>query len=341
MSDARRHAAILQRLLAERSGYATEIDGAGRRRPSKIAAPGGRRLDPRSQAGRPTASPTPINWSKWKDFQPISPDVAVCNDCLREMLDPADRRFRYPFINCTNCGPRFTIIKDIPYDRPATTMASFVMCPDCAREYADPSDRRFHAQPVACPVCGPAVWLETVGQVAPTGTRIAAGPAAIGEARRLLAGGKILAVKGLGGFHLACDATNAAAVAELRRRKLRVDKPFAVMFPDSEAVREHCDVAPGELGAARIDCQADRLAPSQVVQLIARERLREQHWLGTILPYTPLHHLLLEREAGFPGRAGDDQRQSQRRTYRCGERQKLVSGSRGLADAFLMHDRDI
>ena len=167
-------------------------------------------------------------------YQPVSPDVCVCEDCLREFTTPDDRRFLYPFINCTNCGPRFTIIKDIPYDRPETTMSSFPMCSDCQAEYEDPRDRRFHAQPIACPACGPHIWLQSDNlQIAldeenPVNV--------IRNAQVLLQEGKILAVKGLGGFHLACDATNEEAVAELRKRKRRIDKPYAVMFPDIETI---------------------------------------------------------------------------------------------------------
>ncbi|HTX93109.1 MAG TPA: carbamoyltransferase HypF [Anaerolineales bacterium] len=268
-------------------------------------------------------------------FQPISPDVSICEDCLRELFDPSDRRYRYPFINCTNCGPRFTIITDIPYDRPNTTMAPFAMCPDCASEYADPLDRRFHAQPVACPVCGPQVWLETSA-----GERLSGKDDAILAARRALADGRILAIKGLGGFHLACDATNAAAVEELRRRKLRVDKPFALMLPDLAAVEMNCFVS-----AAERELLSSR--PRPIVLLRRRPESRivpevapRQASCGVMLPYTSLHYLLLHPdELSLPGLVMTSGNLSEEpiATDNAEARLRLAS----LADFFLMHDRDI
>jgi hydrogenase maturation protein HypF len=267
-------------------------------------------------------------------FQPISPDVSVCPDCLRELFDPNDRRYRYPFINCTNCGPRFTIIQDIPYDRPKTTMAPFEMCPACAAEYHDPLDRRFHAQPVACPDCGPQVWLETDGLPEHNAEN------AIIETRWLLAQGKIVAVKGLGGFHLACDAANLDAVSELRRRKLRVDKPFALMFPDLETVEKHCT-----LNDAERELLLSRERP--IVILIKRPDSRivaevapGQSTLGVMLPYTPLHYLLLERQSGFPEAlvmTSGNLSEEPIATDNAEAREHLAS----LADAFLMHNREI
>ncbi len=272
-------------------------------------------------------------------FQPISPDVAICDDCLHEMLDPENRRFRYPFINCTNCGPRFTIIKDIPYDRPNTTMAGFDMCDDCAREYRDPRDRRFHAQPIACPVCGPRVWLEpaTADGAAP---RLAEEDAAILEARRLLADGKIVAVKGLGGFHLACEATRADSIQELRRRKLRVDKPFAVMLPDIDAVRAECYLSNSETALLQSVARPIVLLRRRPDSRISMEIAPGQDWVGVMLPYTPLHHLLLEQGRGFPEAlvmTSGNLSEEPIATDNGDARRRLAP----LSDALLMHDRDI
>ncbi len=275
-------------------------------------------------------------------FQPISPDVAICDDCLRELFDPTDRRYRYPFINCTNCGPRFTIIQDIPYDRPKTTMSRFPMCPDCAREYADPTDRRFHAQPVACPVCGPRVWLERRSEAGPQ--RVAGVEDAIHQARELLLSGQIVAVKGLGGFHLACDATSSEAVGELRRRKLRVDKPFALMMLDMRTVEAHCFVDEAERELLRSTARPIVLLRRRPGSSIAREVAPGQDWIGVMLPYTPLHYLLFAdaldgSQSMLPPLVMTSGNLSEEPIATDNEeaRERLSL----LADAFLMHDRDI
>ncbi len=272
-------------------------------------------------------------------FQPISPDVAICPDCLRELFDPSDRRYRYPFINCTNCGPRFTIIRDIPYDRPKTTMADFEMCGACSSEYNDPSDRRFHAQPVACARCGPHLWLEMPEK---DGRQPSAGddPAVIRQARQWLMEGKILAIKGLGGFHLACDATNPAAVTELRRRKGRVDKPFALMMPDEQAVRRHALVDEDGLKIMRAAQSPILILERRPDSQTAAEVSPGQHTLGIMLPYTPLHYLIMEREAGFTDAlvmTSANFSEEPIATMNDEARARLAN----LADAFLMHNRDI
>lgn len=218
----------------------------------------------------------------------VSPDVATCNDCLAEFDDPADRRYRHPFITCTNCGPRFTIITGLPYDRPATTMAAFPLCSDCAREYGDPGDRRFHAQPIACPNCGPSLCLTTPA------TDPQYGEEALAGALGMLRAGGILAVKGLGGFHLVCDATDEAAVTTLRKRKDRGDKPFAVMAADLETARRMTEVDQVEAalltGHRRPIVLLRRLPAATVAAAVAPGNPD----LGVMLPYTPLHRLLFE-----------------------------------------------
>ncbi len=216
-----------------------------------------------------------------------SPDVATCDDCLRELADPLDRRYRHPFITCTNCGPRFTIITRLPYDRAATTMAGFAMCEACRREYDDPADRRFHAQPIACHDCGPT--LELVGDGPP-----AVREDALSRARDLLAGGLIVAVKGLGGYHLACDARNETAVAELRRRKRRGDKPFAVMMRDAQVAHELVTMDGAERRLLTGHRKPIVLLPRAGTDRLAPSVAPGHPDLGLMVPYTPLHVLLLE-----------------------------------------------
>ena len=262
----------------------------------------------------------------------ISPDIAICADCLRELFDPSDRRHRYPFINCTNCGPRFTIVPNIPYDRPHTSMARFKMCPACQAEYDDPSNRRFHAQPNGCWRCGPRLdlWDRKGRNVS------ASNP--IGEAATGLDAGLVVAMKGLGGFHLAVDATNPAAVALLRRRKRRVEKPFAVMVPDLATAEAICEVDDAAARALQLpQCPIvllPRKTPSSVVDQVAPGN-RE---LGIFLPYTPLHHLLFAEDR-FPALVMTSGNVSEE-PIAINNREAIERLS-GLADYFLVHNRDI
>ena len=267
-------------------------------------------------------------------YQLISPDIATCPDCLRELLDPADRRYRYPFTNCTNCGPRFTIIADIPYDRPLTTMRDFVMCPQCQAEYDDPLDRRFHAQPNACPVCGPHVWLVPSPQLE---TLKPEADDVIAQAARLLQAGAILAIKGLGGFHLACDATDEAAVRTLRERKKRPAKPLAVMMATLEEVKQHCWVSEEEerlLTSPQCPIVLLQWRPESNISRLVAPR---NNYLGVMLPYTPLHHILL-RDVGRPlvMTSGNLSEEPIAR-----DNDEALRRLAHLADYFLLHNRDI
>ncbi len=262
----------------------------------------------------------------------VLPDIATCPDCLREIRDPHDRRYRYPFTNCTNCGPRFTIIHRLPYDRPNTSMEGFTLCPACRAEYEDPRDRRFHAQPTACPDCGPrlARW-DGAGRV------LATRHDALRQTAAAIRAGCVVAVKGLGGFHLVVDARNDAAVRELHHRKQRREKPFALMYPNLEAVRADCRVAEEE---ARL-----LTAPEAPIVLLARRETAAVSPsvapgapdLGVMLPYTPLHHLLLE-ELGFPVVATSANLSEE---PICIDEREALHRLAGLADCFLVHDRPI
>ncbi len=264
----------------------------------------------------------------------VSPDVATCDACLAEILDPVDRRYRYPFTNCTNCGPRFTITRSVPYDRATTTMACFEMCPECTREYHDPSNRRFHAQPNACPVCGPRARLLDGRSGRELDVRM---EDAVGRAAQMLRGRAILAVKGLGGYHLACDPFDERAVRTLRGRKVRQDKPFAIMARDLEQVRELCRVGPEEEALLASPARPIVLLKRREDDGVAGEVAPRQDTLGVMLAYTPLHHLLL-RDAGIPLVMTSGNRSDEPIAYRDEEALELLGG---IADYFLVHDRPI
>lgn len=257
----------------------------------------------------------------------ISPDLSICDDCLRELFDPDDRRYRYPFINCTNCGPRFTIIQGLPYDRPSTTMRDFPMCEACAEEYHNPLNRRFHAQPNACPECGPQIFLIH-------GEKSIRGDEALRATQTLLRTSHIVAIKGIGGFHLACDATDDDAILRLRARKGRQSKPFAIMVRDLAMARE----------LAFVDAEEERLLTSRerpIVLLKKREsRLSkfvapQNNFVGVMLPYTPLHYLLMD---DFPLVMTSGNYTNQPIIK---DNDEALAKLAKIADAFLLHDRDI
>ena len=250
----------------------------------------------------------------------VLPDLATCPQCLAELWDPANRRHQYPFTNCTHCGPRYSIILDIPYDRPNTTMRGFPLCPECLREYADPADRRFHAQPNACPVCGPKLSIE------------------IGEAAGAIAAGRILALKGIGGFQLLADARNQEAVARLRRLKHREEKPFALMMPSLAMVREYCLLSPAE---ERVLTSAAApivlLRPADTRSALAPNVAHNSPYLGVMLPYSPLHHLLM-RACPFPLVATSGNLTDEPIAIDNEEARRRLGG---IADVFLTHDRPV
>lgn len=263
----------------------------------------------------------------------ILPDLATCSDCLHDIFDPSNRRYRYPFTNCTNCGPRFSIIEDLPYDRPRTTMKRFPMCAACRAEYDNPADRRFHAQPNACPHCGPHLEMwDAAGKV------LATHDDALHGAADCLRRGDIVAAKGLGGFHLLVDARNQDAVVRLRRRKLREEKPFGLMYPSLDSLRQDCQVSETE------ECLL--LSPESPLVLLRRSGRRlpiapavapGNPYLGVMLPYTPLHHLLLA-ELGFPIVATSGNRSDE---PICLDEREALTRLAGIADLFLIHDRPI
>ena len=261
----------------------------------------------------------------------VSPDLATCEDCLRELFDSADRRFRYPFINCTACGPRLTIITGGPYDRARTTMAVFEMCARCRGEYLDPADRRFHAEPIACAVCGPRIEIRDA-----SGQRVAEDP--IDAAARAILHGRIVAIKGIGGFHLACAAGSAAAVGELRRRKQRDDRPFAVMAGSLADARLLCAVAAGDEALLQSAARPIVLLPRRLGALIADAVAPEGNSLGVMLPYTPLHHLLMTALGGAAVVMTSGNRSDEPIAI---DNAEALERLRGIADLFVLHDRPI
>jgi hydrogenase maturation protein HypF len=278
-----------------------------------------------------------------RPFTLVSPDVSICDDCLRELLDPPDRRYLYPFINCTNCGPRYSITRSVPYDRPNTTMANFAMCPDCLREYHDPRNRRFHAQPNACPVCGPQVEFRVLGSE--IGVK---GAEALSAAIQMLQDGRIVAVKGLGGFHLACDATNDEAVRRLREKKRKSNKPFAVMSYDIKWVEQYGIISDEERTALLSNRRPIVLLRKKGFDALAAAVSPNNNYIGCMLPYTPLHNLLFthprdsaahSKEPHFKALVMTSGNLSEEPIVR--DNDEAIQKLSPIVDGFLLHDRDI
>lgn len=269
-------------------------------------------------------------------FVPISADIATCDDCLKELFDPQDRRYRYPFINCVNCGPRFTIIEGVPYDRASTTMRDFAMCDECREEYETPSNRRFHAEPTACPACGPRIFLTTARGDAVASDRERTNDA-INRAQLLLRERKIIAIKGIGGFHLACDALNREAVELLRQRKYREDKPFALMAASVDEIRQHCIVTKAEEELLKSERRPIVLLAKRADSIIPQAVAPGVKTIGFMLAYAPLHYLLLEAFARpivlTSGNLSDEPI--------CYKDSDAILRLAGIADYFLFHDRAI
>jgi len=315
-------------VLNSSAGLVVEVEGA----PADL-----RRFEQRIESERPKASVVTVRDSEWIPVQGstkfeihhsdtdsaksvnVLPDLATCADCRAELWDPANRRFQYPFTNCTNCGPRYTIVVDIPYDRPNTTMREFVLCPACREEYEDPANRRFHAQPNACPVCGPRL----------DGT--------ISDTAAALCRGGIVALKGIGGFQLLVDARQPAAVARLRQRKHREEKPFALMMPSLEMAREYCEITPAEQDLLESQGAPIVLLRPKPGTDIAWNVAHCSPYLGVMLPYSPLHHLLM-RECSFPLIATSGNRSDEPIAI---ANEEAATRLKDIADYFLMHNRPI
>jgi len=315
-------------VLNSSAGLTVEVEGAS----DEL-----RRFEQRIESERPKASVITARESAWLPAQGFTkfeihhsesdsaksvnvlPDLATCDDCRNELFDPSNRRFQYPFTNCTNCGPRYTIVVDIPYDRPNTTMREFVLCPTCREEYENPANRRFHAQPNACPVCGPRL----------NGT--------IAETAAALLRGEIVALKGIGGFQLLVDARQPAAVARLRDRKHREEKPFALMMPSLEVVREYCEISPAEQELLESQAAPIVLMRPKPGTDIAWNVAHGSPYLGVMLPYSPLHHLLM-RECAFPLIATSGNRSDEPIAIGNDE---AATRLKDIADHFLMHNRPI